>query len=275
MQSELCIFDLGRNTTRVLLTHDGHIEAPNWHPDGYLIVNGGGRLFRVPLDAPELLLIDTGFAVRCNNDHGISPDGTRLVISDSSETEASCIYTLPLAGGVPERITTEVPSYWHGWSPDGATLAYVGRRGGPFCLLSCPVGGGEEQVVTDAFDHVDGPDYTPDGDWIWFNGERDGAVDLWRIHPDGTGLEQMTDDVAVNWFPHPSPDGKHVLYLAYPPRTQGHPAGLDVALCLMPAEGGISRELLRLHGGQGTINVPCWAPDGGRFTFMRYIASEV
>ena len=275
MLSELCIFDLGANTTRVLLTHDGHIEAPNWHPDGYLIVNGGGRLFRVPLDAPELLLIDTGFAVCCNNDHGISPDGTWLVISDSSETAGSCIYSLPIAGGVPQRITTEVPSYWHGWSPDGATLAYVGRRGGPFCLLTCPVGGGEEQVVTDAFDHVDGPDYTPDGDWIWFNGERDGAVDLWRIHPDGTGLEQMTDDVAVNWFPHPSPDGNHVLYLAYPPRTEGHPAGLDVALCLMPAEGGISRELLRLHGGQGTINVPCWAPDGGRFTFMRYIASEV
>ena len=275
MQSEICIFDLGAHTTRVLLTHDGHIEAPNWHPGGYLIVNGGGRLFRVPLDAPELLPIDTGFAVHCNNDHGISPDGTRLVISDSSETEGSCIYTLPIAGGVPQRITPKVPSYWHGWSPDGATLAYVGRRGGPFCLLTCPVDGGEERVVTDAFDHVDGPDYTPDGNWIWFNGARDGAVDLWRIHPDGTGLEQMTDDAAVNWFPHPSPDGKHVLYLAYPPGTEGHPAGLDVALCLMSAEGGASQELVRLHGGQGTINVPCWAPGGGQFTFMRYIASEV
>ncbi|WP_411642161.1 TolB family protein [Loktanella agnita] len=269
------MYDLATAQVTVLLAHEGHIEAPNWHPDGYLIVNGGGRLFRVSLDAPALEMINTGFAVRCNNDHGISPDGARLVISDSSRTDESCIYTLPVGGGTPERITAEVPSYWHGWSPDGRTLAYVGRRGGPFCLLTCPVGGGAETVVTEAFDHVDGPDYTPDGKWIWFNGERDGAVNLWRIRPDGAGLTQMTDDATVNWFPHPSPDGTHILYLAYPPGTQGHPAELDVALCLMPAAGGTSQVLLRLYGGQGTINVPCWAPDAGRFAFMRYIRSGV
>ncbi|WP_019954569.1 TolB family protein [Yoonia vestfoldensis] len=125
--------------------------------------------------------------------------------------------------------------------------------------------------MTDAFDHCDGPDYTPDGAWIWFNAERDGAVDLWRIRPDGTNLEQMTDDAAVNWFPHPSPDGLHILYLAYPPRTKGHPANLDVTLRLMPAAGGTPRDLVHLHGGQGTINVPCWAPDSRRFAFMRFV----
>lgn len=270
MRSQLCLFELTTGAVEVLLDHEGHIEAPNWHPDGYLIVNGGGRLFRVPLDEPALVPIDTGHAVACNNDHGVSPDGTQLVISDKSRTEGSCIYRLPVAGGAPKRVTTEVPSYWHGWSPDGMSLAYVGRRGGPFALLTCPAVGGPETCVTDAFDHIDGPDYTPDGTWIWFNGERDGAIDLWRIRPDGTDLEQMTDDAAVNWFPHPSPDGEHVLYLAYPAGTWGHPAGIDVALCLMPATGGPSRVLCRLYGGQGTINVPCWSPDSRRFAFMRY-----
>ena len=271
MRSELCLFDLATGAAQVLLVHDGHIEAPNWHPDGYLIVNGGGRLFRVPLKAPELMPIDTGFALACNNDHGISPDGRQLVISDSSRTDSSCIYTLPVAGGAPIRVTDAVPSYWHGWSPDGRRLAYVGRRDGPFALFTCPAEGGAETCLTAGFDHVDGPDYTPDGKWIWFNGERDGAVDLWRIRPDGTDLQQMTDDDRVNWFPHPSPDGAHVLYLAYPAGTQGHPGGLDVTLCLMPAGGGAARDLIHLHGGQGTINVPCWSPDSRRFAFMRFV----
>jgi len=271
MQSELCIFDIETNQHQVLLRHDGHIEAPNWHPDGYLIVNGGGKLFRVPLEAPELIDINSDFAVHCNNDHGIAPDGKQLAISDRTRTEGSCIYTLPINGGVPKQITKNVPSYWHGWSPDGETLAYVGKRGGPFCLITCPVQCGTETIVTDVFDHIDGPDYTPDGDWIWFNGERHGLVDLWRIRPDGSDLQQMTQDDAVNWFPHPSPSGIHVLYLAYPPGTKGHPAGLDVILRIMSTEGGPGRDLLRLHGGQGTINVPCWAPNGTQFAFMQFV----
>lgn len=270
LRSQLCLYDIASDTVQVLLDHHGHIEAPNWHPDGYLIVNGDGRLFRVPLDAPALHPIDTGFAQGCNNDHGISPDGTTLVISDSSRTDQSCIYTLPVSGGAPVRVTQDTPSYWHGWSPDGAQLAYVAKRGGPFALYTCPVAGGIETCVTDAFDHIDGPDYTPDGDWIWFNGERDNAVDLWRIRPDGTDLTQMTADDLVNWFPHPSPDGQHVLYLAYPNGTTGHPAGRDVTLRLMSAAGGQARDLIHLHGGQGTINVPCWSPDSQQFAFMRF-----
>ena len=270
MISEICVYDLDAGDAIVVLRHDGHIEAPNWHPDGYLIVNGGGRLYRVPLDAPALHLIDTGFAVNCNNDHGVSPDGQTLVISDKSEFGKSCIYTLPVAGSQPVQVTRNTPSYWHGWSPDGGTLAYVGRRDAQFALFTCPVSGGAETCVTNDFDHVDGPDYSADGEWIWFNGERSGAVDLWRIRPDGSDLQQMTADENVNWFPHPSPDGNHVVYLAYPPNTEGHPPNLDVALRLMPSDGGQAVTLCQLFGGQGTINVPSWAPDSRRFAFVRY-----
>jgi Tol biopolymer transport system component len=271
MRCEICIYDLAKDEISVLLDHDGHIEAPNWHPDGYLIVNGGGLIYRVDLTTPELVQIDTGFATACNNDHGISPDAKTLVISARADDGQSCIYTLPVTGGRPERVTQNTPSYWHGWSPDGTTLAYVGKRTGPFALYTCPTQGGEETLVTDDFDHCDGPDYTPDGAYIWFNGERDSAVNLWRIRPDGSDLEQMTDDDTVNWFPHPSPDGQHILYLAYPPGTQGHPANLNVTLRLMPATGGAPRDLIALTGGQGTINVPCWAPDSDHFAFIRFV----
>ena len=80
----------------------------------------------------------------------------------------------------------------------------------------------------------------------------------------------MTEDRSINWFPHPSPDGEHMLYIAYPEGTLGHPGGLDVELRMLPQEGGETSGLVKLWGGQGTINVPCWAPDSSAFAFMRF-----
>jgi len=272
MRSSLEIHDLQTGENRVVFQSGRLIEAPNWSPDGrFLVVNGDGRLYRVSLvGEPELAEIGTGFARRCNNDHGISPDGRQLVISDATETGTSCIYTLPISGGEPRRITEQAPSYWHGWSPTGDDLAYCAERDGVFDIYTIAAEGGEETRLTDGAGHNDGPDYTPDGQWIWFNSSRLGTMQLWRMMPDGSGLEQMTDDRNVNWFPHPSPDGKTVLYLAYQPGVEGHPRDRDVTLWLMDADGGDARTVLSLFGGQGTINVPCWSPDGRQFAFMRY-----
>jgi Tol biopolymer transport system component len=272
MISELCLCDLG-GTVEVVLRHEGLIEAPNWHPEGFLLVNGEGRLYRVPLSAPSLERVETGFAQRLNNDHGLSPCGQWIALSDHTGGEGACIYRVPVGGGTPERVTPERPSWWHGWSPDGARMAYAGARGNRVVrLFTCAVDGSDEVPLAGGFDHADGPDYSADGQWIWFNGEKDGRVDLWRQHPDGSGLERMTEGETVDWFPHPSPDGRHVVFLAYPAGTEGHPAGCDVALMLMPAEGGVARVLTRLHGGQGTLNVPSWEAGGRRFAFMRYVA---
>lgn len=272
MGSELCLYDLATQTVQVVHSTEGVIEAPNWTRDGTaLIVNGEGRLYRVDLAAPSLTLIDTGFAARLNNDHGISPDGQWLAISNHTEIGKSCIYILPIAGGTPRQVTANTPSWWHGWAPDGTRIAYAAaRQGRRVDICTCALDGSDERLLTDGFDHCDGPDYSPDGRWIWFNGERAGAMQLWRMRTDGSDLQQMTDEASWNWFPHPSPDGTRVLYLAYPPGTLGHPRDCEVELRLMSAEGGPSRRLVGLFGGQGTINVPCWAPDGRRFAFMRY-----
>jgi Tol biopolymer transport system component len=272
MISELCTFNLATGGVQVVIEREGLIEAPNWHRDGYLIVNSAGSLYRVALNAPSFERIDTGFAVKLNNDHGCSPDGNTLAISDKTRTSGSCIFFLPIEGGEPMQITEHVPSWWHGWSPDGAAICYAAARGNKqkVSLYTLELASGVEHCITEAFDHADGPDYSADGRWIWFNGERDGAVNLWRIKTDGSDLQQMTCDALVSWFPHPSPCGRHVVYLAYPAATTGHPAFCDVALRLLPQEGGVSRELLKLHGGQGTINVPSWAPDGDSFAFVRF-----
>lgn len=271
MPSELAIFDLASGEVETVLKTDALIEAPNWTPDGKaLIVNGDGRLFRVELERPALVAIDTGFAARLNNDHGISPDGRQLVISDHTDSGQSCIYVLPVTGGTPRMVTEKRPSYWHGWSPNGKTLAYCAERGGCFDIYTCSVSGGAELRLTNGKGHSDGPDYTPDGKWIWFNSSRSGVMQLWRMAPDGSNLQQMTDDRRANWFPHPSPDGQHVLFLAYGEGAEGHPRDHDVELRLMPASGGKPRTLLALHGGQGTINVPCWHSSSRRFAMMRF-----
>lgn len=271
MKSSLEIFDLDAGESTVVLQTDRLIEAPNWSRDGaFLVVNGDGRLYRVDLDAPSLAEIDTGFAKDCNNDHGISPDGTMLVISDGTKTGQSCIYTLPITGGEPRQVTEQTPSYWHGWSPDGRTLAMCAQRDGTYGIVTIPVGGGKETRLTDAEGHADGPDYSPDGEWIWFNSSRGGTMQLWRVHPDGSGMEQMTDDERVNWFPHPSPTGDTVLYVAYETGVEGHPRDKDVELRLMDLGDRSVRTLLPIFGGQGSINVPCWHPEGRRFAFVRY-----
>jgi Tol biopolymer transport system component len=269
------IFNVENGESHIVLETDTHVEAPNWTSDGKaLILNGEGRLYRLELDAPTLQLIDTGELEWLNNDHGISPDGQTIVVSDSPRRGTSIIYTLPVEGGTPDRVTEHAPSWWHGWSPDGAILAYTCVRNKQFGVAVCPAKGGFETVLISSPHHYDGPDYTPDGEWIWFNSDRSGCMDLWRMRADGGNPERMTQGDSVDWFPHPSPDGKHVCYLAYPAGTTGHPFGRDVELRLIPSAGGTPRTLLGLFGGQGTINVPSWAPDSRSFAFVRYSASR-
>src|SRR5713101_6936702 len=157
-------------------------EAPNWMPDGKnLIFNRNGRIEKIAVTGGTPQIIDTGFATRCNNDHGISPDGTQLVISDGSqEDHKSLVYIVPIGGGVPRRITQKSPSYWHGRSPDGKTLAFVGERNGDFDIYAIPAAGGEEQKLTIAKGLDDGPEYSPDGKYIYFNSERTGHMQIWR-----------------------------------------------------------------------------------------------
>jgi Tol biopolymer transport system component len=261
---------------REVLAVEGRIEAPNWAPSGdWLLVNGGGRLFRVPLAAPRLEAIDTGAAVQCNNDHGITPDGRTIILSSHHEGAGSQVYLMPVAGGQPVRISSESPSWWHGISPDGGTLAYVAARGGSRVIdVYTLVPGEAETRLTRGEGHCDGPDYSADGRWIYYNCDRTGQAQIWVMAADGSGQRQLFADDRVNWFPHPSPCGRRLVYLAYPSGTTGHPADLPVALVLCDADGGNRRRVREVTGGQGTLNVPCWAPDGSAFAYVRYEPSE-
>ncbi|AMM84867.1 TolB family protein [Martelella sp. AD-3] len=272
MRSSVEIYDVATGEQRVVFQSEDLIEAPNWSPDGrFLMVNSDGLMYRLPLEgAPRLETIDTGFAEQCNNDHGISPDGKTIAISDKCEFGKSAIYTLPASGGAPKLVTRNLPSYWHGWSPDGARFAYCGIRDDVFDIYTIAAEGGEETRLTHGEGRNDGPDYSFDGEWIYFNSSRTGLMQIWRIHPDGTGLEQVTFDNAGNWFAHPSPKNDRVILISYEPDVFDHPRDKNVRLRVMDPDGGNLTTLFSLFGGQGTMNSPNWAPDGAAFAYVRY-----
>ena len=272
IESTLETVAIASKDRRAVYTTTDLIEAPNWLRDGTnLIFNSRGHLFRLPVKGGSPEPIDTGFATRCNNDHGLSPDGRQIAISDQSQPGGkSLIYLVPATGGTPRRITELGPSYWHGWSPDGRTLAYCAERGGEYDVYTIPVDGGAETRLTTAKGLDDGPEYSPDGQWIYFNSDRIGTMQIYRMHTDGSGQEAVTHDEANNWFAHPSPDGKWLVFLSYARDVTGHPANQDVQLRLMPVGGGPAQVLAKLFGGQGTINVPSWSPDSRQVAFVSY-----
>ncbi len=251
-----------------------HFEAPNWSRDGRsFLFNRQGSIYSLPVEGGvKRVRIDTGTADRCNNDHGLSPDGKWLAISHNEpRSRQSLIYVLPAAGGTPRQVTSAGPSYWHGWSPDGRTLAYCAQRDGEFDVYTISVEGGSETRLTTAPGLDDGPDFTPDGKHIYFNSTRSGLMKIWRMNADGSKQEQVTNDTEyVDWFPHPSPDGNWLLFVSYDKSVTGHPADKDVVLRIMPLAGGKPRVLATLFGGQGTMNVPSWSPDSKRVAFVSY-----
>jgi TolB protein len=274
LYSSLSVVPVAGPDVAVVHIAPAHFEAPNWSHDGkYFLFNQEGRILKLPVDGGKPETLDTGFATRVNNDHGISPDGTQLVISDQSQGDKheSQIYILPLSGGTPKRITENSPSYWHAWSPDGKTLAFARRQDVlEFDIYSIPVTGGQETRLTTTKGIDDGPEYSPDGNYIYFNSVRSGLMQIWRMKPDGSGQEQVFNDEYNNWFPHISPDGKWMVFVSYDKSVEGHPANKDVVLRMMSLADQKITVLARLFGGQGTINVPSWSPDSKRVAFVSY-----
>jgi Tol biopolymer transport system component len=267
---------------KVIYESSTGFEAPNWMPDGKkLLFNMGGSLYKIPVSGGGLEKLNTGSLDRLNNDHGISFDGKLLAISHSRQGlkgGGSTVYVLPLEGGDPKLITEGTPSYFHGWAADNKTVYYVAQRDTTvYNVYKNDINGGKEvQLTFNKGHHVDGPEGSPDGKFVYFNGSMTGTMQLWRMKPDGTGLEQLTFDENNNWFPHISPDGKWIAFISFPNtiRPSDHPAYKRVMLKIMPAAGGAPKAIAYLYGGQGSINVPSWSPDSKQIAFVSYPGLE-
>ena len=264
----------------VFATSERLYEAPNWAPDGHLVLNGDGMLWELALDGtPKPRRLDTQGLPAVNNDHLLSPDGATIYAS----ADDGHIYAVPRAGGRARRITHDDGRlhFLHGVDPTGRRLAYVAID------LAEPVawighvrvvgvdGTGDHALTEPGARHDDGPEYSPDGEWVLFNTERfttaAGHAQLARVRGDGTGLERLADTDLVDWFPHVAPDGRRGVYLSFPLGTLGHPENLPVRLNLVDLpDWQHPWRTIDLFGGQGTINVNSWAPDSTAFAWVDY-----
>ncbi|WP_336697712.1 TolB family protein [Curtobacterium sp. USHLN213] len=253
-------------------------EAPNWTREGNLIVNGQGALWTMPSNGseqPQPIEIDG--IPDLNNDHVLHPSHESIFISANDFQ----LYEAPITGGSARRITAADGALYflHGVTPDGETLAYVrlepadGDWWASATIHEIGIDGTGDRAVTTHPGPADGPEYSQDGRWVYFNTEQfeKGRAQIARIRPDGSELTQLTFDERVNWFPHLAPVGGLAVYLSFPEGTAGHPADKAVRLVLVRdndwQNGTVVEEF---NGGQGTINVNSWSPDGTAFAYVDY-----
>lgn len=272
--SRLELLNIETGDRNIIYETTAAIEAPNWTADGnYIIYNSFGHVYKLHLPTRKIELLNTGFETKNNNDHVISFKGKTLGITHMEKgiNNRWNIYKLPIEGGEPQLLTEKSPSFLHGWSPDGRYIIYTGKRNNRFDIYRMASDGvGEEKQLTNSPGINDGAEYSPDGKYIYFNSSRTNTMQIWRMDADGKNAKQLNNDSFNNWFPHVSPDGKQMVFLSYSPDVaiDQHPYYKQVYLRSMPVEGGEPKVVAYLYGGQGTINVPSWSPDGKYVVFV-------
>ncbi len=193
-------------------------------PDGKkLLFNDHGSLYTIPVEGGVPEKLNTGAASKINNDHGISFDGKMLAISNSREGlpgGGSSVYVLPLTGGEPNCSQNKRhPTGMDGIRTIRKFVMWPREERDIYNLYKVDTNGGKEiQLTFNTKGHVDGPEYSPDGKFIYYNANPTGTMQIWRMKPDGSAQEQITFDQYHNWFPHISPDGKWIVFISFPTR---------------------------------------------------------
>ena len=197
---QIWVYSLDTGESTLLLeTESLLLEAPNWTLQGdALILNGAGVLWRVAIENPQLNHIDISGVPPLNNDHVLDPDGKHIYLSAYDDWQ---LYRAPLDGGMAMCITgKEGPKglfhFLHGVSPDGKRLAFVGveaeENNGSLRFITAEIytiksDGTDYRQITSGGAPADGPEYGPDGDWIYFNTEAFSQnAQIARMKPDGS-----------------------------------------------------------------------------------------
>lgn len=135
----------------------------------------------------------------------LSPHGSKIAFSYKGD-----IYTVPSAGGVATRLTTE-PSYESApiWSPDGRTIAYASDRKGGKDIYLMPASGGAAKRLTFNSTAETPEAFSPDGAEIYFSSHiQDPSnsplfpsrvlTELYAVPVNGGSVRQVLPTPAIN-----------------------------------------------------------------------------
>ena len=137
----------------------------------------------------------------------------------------SSLYIVDVAGGEPQKVSTDEICFWHGWSPDGNTLAYTGYKKGNLDVYTIPVIGGKAKRLTKTEGLDDGPEYSTDGKYIsYIEDQKQQHLFGKKVKLRLMNLEtkEITDLTSVFYggqgtinVPSWSPDSKRVAFVSY------------------------------------------------------------
>jgi TolB protein len=274
----IMIRDVAAHSSTVVHTSRERLyEAPNWSADGELVLNADGRLWTVPATGGSPQPVELTGVPALNNDHVLDPDGRHVFVSAAD----GHIHRAALTGGAARRVTADdgVLHFLHGVNPDGTTIAYAGLVAdapdtwSSGTVWTAPVGHPERACRLTSGGPDDGPEFSPDGQWLYYNTESfgPGQAQIARLRVGSGRVEQLTFDERVNWFPHLAPVGDLAYYVSFPAGTQGNPADLPVEVRVVDRSDWTTvLQTIPVPGGQGTANVNGWDPTGTRFAYVDY-----
>lgn len=260
IERSLYLYDMHTRKSTLLIRENRHFKAPNWAPNRiYLLLNSNGKIEKYSLKGEALGTIYTGELSKNNNDHGISFDGNILFFSSGQN-----------------KIKTHSSSYWRGVSPDGETIVYCAERNGNYDVYKMSANGGEEIRPTTAEGLDDGPEYSPDGRYIYFNSFQTGKMQIWRMFTDDTHKEQMTFDNYSNWFAHIAPHNQNAVPISYTEdQDQQHPFGKQLKLSLLDLATKELSDLTPIfYDEPGTLNIPSWNLQWTQFLYVTYALKD-
>jgi Tol biopolymer transport system component/predicted Ser/Thr protein kinase len=291
---------------RILLPIDGtyaFLRHPTWARDGKALAvvrgTGGvaGEIWVLSADGTGLRRLSNDPAAVFSDEPVFSSDGRRVIYS-SNRGGATNIWSLPVGGGQPERLTT-------GPGPEASPsvavsgeMAFLSSRWRN-ALIVHDLDGQRTRTLLTHSPFLWAPSFSPDGrELVFSRSEVDGAWHLWLVPVDGGNARQLSTGALGEVYPRYTPDGQFVMYHTWdrPRRVWRVPLRGGPPVALTPPDldatfGDISpdgtvvvfvvsdeKQGERVYSGrigegrpklltESPASVPRWSPDGQWIAF--------